>query len=122
MTMFDVSTEKSKSIKIKNGEAEEVFKLTAILPKERTEIAVKRVYLQNGINADAFTQADFQIMQEIATVDVCVLETPERLAKHDSCQEWDDPYLISELHKKITEHTKTIERKLKKNRSTSGGA
>ena len=108
--MFDLANEKVKTIKIDNEE----FKITAIFMKERREIAVKRAYLQNNLSVDAFTMTDIQSFEKTATVDVCVLDKPERFDKHDRCEEWGDDLLVDDLFEKITKLTKRIESKLKK--------
>jgi len=116
MNVFDITNEKIKTINVDKEE----FKITAILPKEKIEIAVKRSYLQNGLSLESFGYKDVEFFDKIATVDVCVISKPNFYSKFDSCQEWPDEYVISELYDQIKRRTKILEEKLKKNRSTPG--
>lgn len=117
MDMFDITNEKFKTIKI----SDEEFKITAILPRERIEIAVKKAYLQGNMSIEAFSLADIQLIDKIATVDVCVLNKPDKLDDYDSCRDWDNEDLIDTLYNRITKLTKRLDKNLKKNKSNKGG-
>ena len=116
MNVFDIKSEKFKVVKINNEE----FKISAILPRERSEIAVKRSYLQGGMNVDSFLASDIDFFEKVATVDVCVIEKPNRYEESDSCRDWLDQTIIDDLYSKIKKRTKILEEKLKKNRSSDG--
>jgi hypothetical protein len=112
MTIFDITNNKIKTIKLHDEE----FKISAIFPNEKVEISVKRSYLQNGMALESFSIGDIQMMDKIATIDVCVIDKPGKYEKWDTCRKWDDPYLIDLLYEKIKDHTSDIEVELKKNR------
>jgi hypothetical protein len=118
MNALLIANEKKKTVKLEN---EEEFEITAVFPKEKVEIAVKMGYLQNGLPADSFSLSDKIHIEKIATIDVCVLDKPEKYDEWSSCLDWDDPTIIDELFNHIQKHTEKIDKSLKKNKSTNRG-
>jgi len=97
------------------------FVIDFISPQKQRLISNRRSQLQGDVSVDVLTQSDFDLLNAIATVDMCSdnLKWPEGFPQ-GSCEQWDDESLIFDLTNEIHKFTTDIKSRLKKNRLSTG--
>lgn len=107
--MLILDADREKSIKIKN----DAFKIKAIFPKERNEIARRMAIEQNGMASNTFQMDDLYAFRRGSTVDTCVIDSPDWWENANDCI---DEEVLDELYKAINKFSDEFQEKLKKNK------
>ena len=118
MNLLNLEDEKFKNVKVLGYS----FKIKFISPKDRLEIARRRVFLQGGCSIEALTDGDYAFMENIAILDTCIEESPKDFPDNESSENWDSLELINAVAHEIRKHTDDIESRLKKNKPLDGGS
>ena len=117
MNILDLEGEKFKSVTVFGY----TFKIRFITQKDRLMIGNRRADIQGNRNIDAMTVDEFSRAENIATVDICTESMPKEFNQNESCVNWPDDDLVTELAEEIRKHSTDIKERLKKNRPLERG-
>jgi hypothetical protein len=113
--MLFLDEDRTKEIKI----GDDVFKVRALFPKERKEIARRVSIEQNGLPSNSFTMNERFLFERSASIDTAIMESPSWWKNADEAP---DEELLNDLYEEINNWTDEFQEKLKKNRLNKRGA
>ena len=109
--MLFLDEERQKIEKI----GQDSFKIKALFPPDKKEIARKIAMEFNGLQSAAYSIDDRYIIERGAVIDQAVVEGPEWWKNSDNCP---DEEFLDKLYARVLEWSQEFQEKLKKNRLT----